>query len=123
MASVNDRLRRLEGEVAPPYEPPRDMDLLLKLVNHCRAILDYRDREGDEVGRLENVPEPGPLVLSLDERREMLASSVSFLDYLDAQRQLNPKAGNGLIDEFERRTRENIGLLETEIAAMEGENK
>ena len=101
MASLNDRLRRLEGKITPPtpLEPPRSMDLTLKLMGHARTVLDYRDRlAGAETGRLEvgeDVTEPGPLVLTLPEKRSMLEGYPRWLDYLAHER---ARAHAGLAD-------------------------
>ena len=65
MATIDDRLRRLEDRIVPPPESVRDMSLLLKLMFHARAVLDYRDRQAEAeagAGRLEvgdDVTEPG----------------------------------------------------------------
>jgi hypothetical protein len=59
VASLNVRLERLEKRIVPPPEPKPWMDVVLKTMNHQRAVLDAQ-----EAGR----EPPGPLVLTLEEQ-------------------------------------------------------
>jgi hypothetical protein len=99
VATIDDRLRRLEDRIVPPPESVRDMSLLLKLMFHARAVLDYRDRQAAAgAGRLEvgdDVTEPGPLVLTLAEKRSMLEGHPRWLKYLAHER---TRAHAGLAD-------------------------
>jgi len=95
MASVSERLARLQGRITPPlppHEPSPQMALLLKMANHYRAELDHADRvhEAEGRGRLEAGEPPEPLSLTLDEKRQMLADVPWWLNYLEAARERAP---------------------------------
>ena len=126
MASVNERLRRLEARITPPapLESLRDVGLTLKLVAHARAELDWQDRQamkaaGDRVAADETVHKPEPLVLTLAEKKMLLEDSYAFLDYIDGQRELSPGVDTELGDRLERMTRESIERLTEETVHTE----
>jgi hypothetical protein len=120
---VNERLAKLENRIGPPasLEPNPQMDLMLRLMDHRRQELDYQDREADRRGRLEAEAEPPePLVLTLDEKREMLAGVPAWLSYLEAQRErANADLSDVIADAIET-SRQSAARLETEIATTEG---
>ena len=124
MASLRDRLTRLQGRITPPPatpELPPSLMLTLRMMNQARAELDYQDRAHDEQGKLEAGEPPEPLELSLDEKRLMLESSRHFIDYLAEQRTKNPGVDTESIDRAERHTHDEIASLETEIGVLEME--
>ncbi|HET7271442.1 MAG TPA: hypothetical protein VFI90_10200 [Rubrobacter sp.] len=94
------------------------MDLLLKLMAHRRAELDWQDRRAEAArGRLEDAVEPpGPLVLTLVEQREMLKGSRWFLEwYIPRQQERQMHADSlRLLDALELQAREEIERLEVE---------
>lgn len=102
MASIRERIGRLEGKIAPPVPPNPWLGLLLKTMDHTRAELD-----GEE---------PGPLVLTPEEKRLDLEASEDFLAYLDDQRQLplSPET-RAELDGWEIETRAEIAKLREEI--------
>ena len=91
MASLNERVRRLEARAAPPsgpYEMAPSTTLLLKTVAHARAGLDYADREHNP--RLGGPAlEPEPLVLTPEEEAADREATRYFLgEYLPAQKEM-----------------------------------
>ena len=91
MASVNERVRRLEARDTPPSGPTEmspSTTLLLKTVAHVRAELDHADREHNP--RLGGPAlEPEPLVLTFEEEAADREATRHFLEeYLPAQKEM-----------------------------------
>jgi hypothetical protein len=112
----------LEGKNVPIPPPSPHLDLTLKLMAHARRVLDYEDRGHNE--RLqagEDIAEPGPLALNLDEKKQMLETSRWFLsEYIPEQRSSDQGPDTtAALDDLEVSTRETITKLREEISIME----
>ena len=128
MASLNERLRRLEARIAPQLESmplSRGYERFLREMNHARAVLDYEDRRGmaeagDNLLEVGEPPEPLPPP-TLDELKDDLESSLCFLDEcIPLWREADQGPENrALIDRMERHARDEIERLRAEIRARE----
>jgi hypothetical protein len=96
VASIVDRLARLEGRKRPLAKLPPPSHTLTRLLadlNRYRATLDAADREADQSGRLEFSEPPAPPeppALSIQERRAELKRSEEFLEFLEHERDRMP---------------------------------
>jgi hypothetical protein len=81
MASVNGRLRRLEGRIKPPYEIPPEFHL------STRVLLKAQDAYRRELDGLE--PDPAN-ELTDEERAHERAGLPAWLAYLEEERDRSP---------------------------------